>query len=222
MRAQVQSTNTELLPHTNIISKVGDRPLTTKLRIATLNTNGLAKISKVYKLLQYFTANNLDFMAIQEMHQNRINEFPIISHRFIHQSGKRSNGTGIIIDPRRYSVIKKFCSDQLIAIDVRANGTNYEMTIVSAYINPTATRSRNNNKVLRRIEDIIKISIINQRPVVICGDWNNKTKHLNSLCNTYRLNKTRTSKTSTRSSREIDVIISNIKIDETVVDYNDQ
>ena len=133
--APIQSKSTQYKDSTKIKSKYTSR--LTSTNIGTLNINGLSKKSKVYNVSKFSVAYNIDFLLLQEMRKNCIDELPLLSHKFVHCSGHPSNGVGIVFNSRKYTIQNTFKSQQLIIVEFRRNSDSHIFTVASAYINPT-------------------------------------------------------------------------------------
>ena len=180
------------------------------LKIKSININGLADQHRLWRLFHYFVATETDIMWIQETRKfSTLENAPEIKRNMFYctdPKSENSNGMAVLINRKRFDILDKILTPQLIILEIRDIIDDQRITIINTYINPTSHRKTSNKQILEKMHQCLAISIINNRKIVIWGDFNQEFNNQRSHFKEHGLKCSSFKYTRPQSNSELDMI----------------
>ena len=187
-------------------------------RIATINLNGIGGVRSPFKLNRYFKSNNFDIILLQETRDFLSG----CSDYFSYGSASRlkSEGSYVLINNKRYSIIKKIKESKNISVVmVEHNLAKKIFLVISIYLNPSRIDKdlkTQTKEAIRYLKNLIKYACEKNIKVLVGGDCNQYLWEIRNFlkCFGIKWSKFKTTRRKTGKSiatgKETDILASNI------------
>ena len=195
-----------------------------KIGSVNVNVNGLASKEKLIKLHQYFIAEEIDLLLIQEVRNIwSIEKMINIEKEFIYcieSNGGSSNGVGVMYNFKRFTINRRIENPQMMAVELTDEIDQARLLIINIYINPTHGKMERNEKIWEDVHRMIEIAIVNKTNIIIAGDFNQKTSKFRTMMKSYGLITSKLGSTRLNWKNEIDFISTSFLNTQYKKEYN--